>query len=521
MSLNKETKHVEEATLSPQDTALKYIRSTRSLWLLLGCLFVAIVISVWLVQAVAFTLASMGIVLSIIGIASSGRLSRRAQDMTTASKEQMHGYELDQERSRAVYHLAAALSSTLDHNQILETVQTLGNIALREPDLDRRLVSVVFLFRSTDDQLHVTTGRRLTHADYRKGAPGRQGILAETISEGRPVFAGSAVEDPELKVFVGLRRAQSIVTVPLRASYQNYGVLVFGDEETDAFSPDTAELLSTIGTQATVALQNAVLYQNIFNEKERIVQVEEDARKKLARDLHDGPTQIVSAIAMRISIIQRMIRANQTDESIQELSKVADLANRTTKEIRHMLFALRPLVLESQGLVAAYGEIAKKTKDTFDLDVVVQAQPDIENYLEENAKGALFYIVEEAVNNARKYAEASQVTLRLYRRGPYCFVEVEDDGKGFDVKQIVNENYHKRGSLGMVNMRERAELVNGELNLQSEPGKGTKITIRIPIPEDLLHSARRRVLGANRQSQANVSLGETRLGAQVASGLDE
>src|SRR5690606_1287600 len=103
-----------------------------------------------------------------------------------------------------------------------------------------------------------------------------------------------------------------------------------------------------ISTQVTVALQNAALYQNILEEKERIVEVEEDARKKLARDLHDGPTQSVAVIAMRMNHIKRII-LDSPQQAIEEAGKVEDLARKTTKEIRHMLFTLRPLILETQG----------------------------------------------------------------------------------------------------------------------------------------------------------------------------
>src|SRR5690606_19457388 len=122
-------------------------------------------------------------------------------------------------------------------------------------------------------------------------------------------------------------------------NYDNFGVLVYGSENPDAFTQDDTDLLMAIGTQTTIALHNAVLYRNLVEEKERIVEVEEDARKKLARDLHDGPTQNVSAIAMRMSYISRLLERDP-GEVPGELKKVEDLARKTTKEIRDMLFTL-------------------------------------------------------------------------------------------------------------------------------------------------------------------------------------
>jgi signal transduction histidine kinase len=131
-------------------------------------------------------------------------------------------------------------------------------------------------------------------------------------------------------------------------------------------------------------------------------------------------------------------------------------------------------------LVAALEQLAEKMKETHNTNVVVQTQPNVEGYTDTNTQGVLFYIIEEAANNARKHAQSQHIYVRLYRRETFVVVEIEDDGVGFDVA-AVDAGYDKRGSLGMVNMRERAELIEGTLRIQSAPGRGTKITILIPI----------------------------------------
>ncbi|HEX2697035.1 MAG TPA: ATP-binding protein, partial [Anaerolineales bacterium] len=117
--------------------------------------------------------------------------------------------------------------------------------------------------------------------------------------------------------------------------------------------------------------------------------------------------------------------------------------------------------------------------------------------LEMGKQGVIFYIIEEAVNNARKHANAANIWVRLkpFQQGA-ALLEIEDDGMGFDVDAI-NKSYDKRAStsLGMVNLRERTELVNGLLNVQSTIGKGTKISVYIPLTEEaadrLLHAKSR------------------------------
>jgi two-component sensor histidine kinase len=186
----------------------------------------------------------------------------------------------------------------------------------------------------------------------------------------------------------------------------------------------------------------------------------------------------VAAIAMRVNYIRRLIE-RQPQQALEELWKVEDLARRTTKEIRHMLFTLRPLVLETQGLLPALQQLAEKMKDTYDLTVTIEGQPDVESFLDINGQGVLFYIIEEAVNNARKHAQSDEIWVRLYRHEGMIATEIEDHGVGFDV-EAVDASYDRRGSLGMINMRERAEIIEGTLRIESAKGQGTKITVLIP-----------------------------------------
>jgi signal transduction histidine kinase len=142
-------------------------------------------------------------------------------------------------------------------------------------------------------------------------------------------------------------------------------------------------------------------------------------------------------------------------------------------------------------LIAALGQLAEKMRDTHNTEVSLKGQANVEELLDANAQGVLFYIVEEAVNNARKHAKATNIWVRLYRREAFVMVEIEDDGVGFDVS-AVDASYDQRGSLGMVNMRERAELIEGTLRIQSAAGRGTKISILVPI-----HRAGAQIAGAS------------------------
>jgi signal transduction histidine kinase len=168
----------------------------------------------------------------------------------------------------------------------------------------------------------------------------------------------------------------------------------------------------------------------------------------------------------------------------EELFKIEDLARRTTKEIRHMLFTLRPLVLESQGLIAALESMADKMKETYDQEVAIQADQRMVDKLEVGKQAVVFFLAEEAITNARKHAQADHIWVRLrLLKGGLSLLEVEDDGVGFDVS-AVGSSYENRGSLGMINLRERTELINGIIHIDSVKGRGTRIQVVLPLSEE-------------------------------------
>ena len=164
--------------------------------------------------------------------------------------------------------------------------------------------------------------------------------------------------------------------------------------------------------------------------------------------------------------------------------KVEALAKHTSAEIRGMLFTLRPLVLEAQGLGAAVDLLLRRYSEA---DGVEMRLLGAENgtLLSKQAQVVTFAIIEEALNNARKYAKASLIEVRFWRTGDLFAVAVRDNGVGFDTYDV-NRDYSTRGSLGMINMRERAERIDGSLRVESSPDSGTTVTLVVPLDK---HSA--------------------------------
>ncbi len=378
-------------------------------------------------------------------------------------------------RLRAVLRGAASLNAPLNYERVLDLTLDLAASAWADSGGD--LVSALLLFDAED--LKMVSSRGLMHADQWVEVPGQHGLIGEALSTGRSQVIDEPEADPELGRILAFRRCHRAVCIPLVVGLEVYGVLLFGHPRREALSANGLEVLEAIAQQAIVALQNAKLYSELEQEKDRMVEIQEDARNKLARDLHDGPAQSIGAIAMRVNFARRLVSRDPKSAS-DELYKIEELARRTSKEIRQMLFTLRPLVLESEGLTAALKDLARKALETHGQQVHVDTDPVIERAMEVGKQGVVFFIVEEAINNARKHAKATAVWVSLKRQGETALLEIKDDGVGFDVR-AVEDDYQRRGSLGMINLHERAEMVRGELRIDSAPNRGTTISVMIPL----------------------------------------
>ncbi len=378
-------------------------------------------------------------------------------------------------RLRSLLRMTATLNATLNYERVLEMTLDMANSALTDAE-DTQLISVLMLFNHED--LYIAAARGLPHADMRVTFPGERGILGESLSTVQTRISNTPSVDSELKRLSAVHNCKLVVCIPLVVGLEIYGVLIFAHAKDGFFTQDRIELLEAISHQAMIALQNARLYQDLEQEKERIGEIQEEARKKLARDLHDGPTQSIGAIAMRVNFARRLL-TRDPEQAAGELFQIEELARRTTKEIRQMLFTLRPLILESEGLIPALNQLSEKMRENHNQNVIIEADESVLEDMEVGKLGVIFFIVEEAVNNARKHARAKHIWVRLTRKGDLIHLEIEDDGVGFDVSSI-QSNYEQRDSMGMVNLHERAELVNGILKIDSSPGGGTRILVTVP-----------------------------------------
>lgn len=381
------------------------------------------------------------------------------------------------QRAKSLRAMASKMRATLSFEVVVEEALDVCSLALEEMGIPKKsLVGAVFLYKGL--HLYPVATRRFIGNDVQQGVPGQGGIIGAALAQAEITQTNHPRKDPELARFIAFHNAVTAVCIPLRAGFNIFGAMVIGSDQEVTFDEDHYDLFYAVADQAVIALQNAQLFQELESEKQRLIEADEAARKELARDLHDGPTQTIAAIAMRINFIRSLL-SRDPKQALQELQKVEDMAKGTSKEIRGMLFTLRPLVLETQGLSAAIETVMKRLRENDGLNIRLVGGEN-GSLLDENAQSVVFSIVEEALGNTRKYAKANLIEIRFWQEDNLFVAQVRDDGVGFDTADV-NRDYSSRGSLGMVNMRERAERIDGSLRVESEPGRGTSVMLVVPL----------------------------------------
>lgn len=254
-----------------------------------------------------------------------------------------------------------------------------------------------------------------------------------------------------------------------------------GEGVFDAWSLD---LMRTLAAQGAVAVANAQMYRRVRNERDRIIQTQEDERKRLGRELHDGPAQKLAQVVMTLEFAGQLIGNGEADRAVEEIYQARETANEATHEIRNLLFDLRPLVLDAEhgGLIAALRHFVARFRKGPGPTIKLTA--DYPERLSHNIELTTFAIIQEAVNNALKHSGAEHCWIEVREIDEQLIATVRDDGKGFD-PDMVRAEYESRGSWGMLSMSERATLIEATVSIASKPGKGTVVTLtapRIPRP---------------------------------------
>jgi PAS domain S-box-containing protein len=366
-----------------------------------------------------------------------------------------------------------ALSSTLDLDRVLVTVLeevccllgvTACSVWLTDPDTGELVCRQV-----TEPSSEVVRGWRL--------APG-EGIAGWVACRGKSLIVPDAQADE--RHFKGVDQktgleTRSLLTIPLRVRRDVIGVIQVIDAEIDRFSSTDLRLVEALASAAAIAIENARLYA--WNRRLAV----EQERHRLARELHDTVTQSLYSIGMAAQTLLKLLGQAQTHSSIvrDPVEHILRLSRSALTEMREQLYDLHPTALADKGLVEALAQHCDLLREQYALTIELTA--DSEPAVSTGRREGLYYIAREALWNVVKHAGATHVDISLTTESDHVELSIVDDGNGFDPTIYAREK-----TVGLRNMEERARLLGGIFDLKSRPGRGTWVSVRIPIrsPED-------------------------------------
>jgi signal transduction histidine kinase len=272
----------------------------------------------------------------------------------------------------------------------------------------------------------------------------------------------------------------------MRVRGQIVGAMNFCGDDGASFSGETVRLLNLLATIAALALENAHLYREADARARlrrqllaREIKVQEEERRRIARELHDEAGQSLTGLIMSLDALEQALPADgrQQGHFRRYLTEARDIASGTLQEIRRVIFDLRPTLLDDLGLAAAVDWYAKTSLSKAGIQPVVRASG-LDSRLPQRVEVALYRLVQEAVTNAIKHSYARQCTVSLTWSDGTVYTVVEDDGRGFDPDKIDRAGEEH---LGIVGMQERVRSLGGQFAIDSRPGGGTRVHIRIPL----------------------------------------
>ncbi len=275
-------------------------------------------------------------------------------------------------------------------------------------------------------------------------------------------------------VVVGQMEERVFLTAPLKAKGRTIGVICVTRARGSEFDTEDGRLLTAIGHQVSVAVENARLFCQVQN----VAALEE--RERIAREMHDGIAQVVGFLNLKTRVVQQLVAGGRLGQAEAELTQMQKIVQEAYTDIRQSILSLRTATELERGLESAIRDSATDftEQNSIPVELALAEKEDVSFPAE--AEVQMVRIVQEALANVRKHSRANKVWIRLARRDGEGILTVEDDGIGFDLSQVEGK---KRRCFGLETMRERAESVGARLEVVSIPGEGTRIQVRFPFEQ--------------------------------------
>lgn len=296
----------------------------------------------------------------------------------------------------------------------------------------------------------------------------RQPIVAEDVQG-----AGDPLADLVRSLGVTAYACQ-----PLLAGERLVGTISFGSRSRPHFRPVELQLMETVASFAAVAIDRAALAQRHRRAQRLLARAQDEERRRLARELHDGMAQHLAGLSIGLRALEPPLAA--ADGGLPRLRALEALADEIGAEIHRVAAALRPVALDDLGLAAALATYVDEWSQRYGVEVDLalgcrarRLIPDLET--------AVYRIVQESLANVAKHAHAARVRVVVEEGEREVRVLVEDDGAGFDVDAVRTRALSSGSHVGLIGLEERGALLDGTVSIESTPGRGTRVSARLPI----------------------------------------
>ncbi|GEM_PF-2644061 len=422
----------------------------------------------------------------------TGELERKVRERTTELESLNRKLADDKRRAEFLANfLQRLIEDTQNYRQLLEHITTqitglVGDICLIAVFIPELTALEVVAVSDKDPENQVRQRdqwlNRIIHFETN--------AFFHDIIEGKRFSAqnltreeGIALLPPEFSAQLGENGLHALEVFPLQVSSQPVGAFAIAREAGDLFSIDELAFVKSLVSPIALAIHNARLLEQLTESQtqlrglsKQLVRTQEDQYSHLASELHDRVGQAMTAININLNIMRKLLPGTTPQDIVSRLDDTENLVKESVDRMRAIMAEFRPPMLDQYGLAAAlywYGEqYSQRTK------VMVAINDRYLNHtrLPVEIEIALFRIVQEALNNVAKHAQATRVNIELIETSRDILLIVTDNGQGFDTKQPALD---APGHWGTTIMRERARAINGRFTLRSVPGRGTQVIVRV------------------------------------------
>jgi signal transduction histidine kinase len=378
--------------------------------------------------------------------------------------------ELEQRVTDRTRDLSVLYEVTMVASEALDLDTMLARSLERVLTTINREVGAIHLLDERKNLLHLTVQQGITPDIIAEIAnlPAVGGLADWMTAYGEPMLIPNVSADTRIPPTTRAIGPYAYLGLPMRARGRVLGVLSIIGAPEHEFNAEEVALLASVADQVGVAVENARLRQ----QAERAAVIEE--RERLARELHDSVTQSLYSLTLFAEAGANLAEAGDLAAVKHDLHRMGETAQQALKEMRLLVYELRPPDLEHEGLIGALHQRLSAVEGRVNIrarlvaEELVQLPPQVEE--------ELYRIAQEALNNALKHAAAAAITVYLRVEGKEVELEVVDDGSGFDPATA-----DRTGGMGLVNMRERAVKLGGTLTIVSTSGAGTSVKVKAKI----------------------------------------